>query len=301
MLIFTAAPSLLVIGAEEEIVFRNRAFKWVNPLPVDIQIPPGLTHQTFFSASMEQDVGYAIYLPPNYSDELAQRFPVVYYLHGGRPGNENRSLYLVPYIHEVISSGVVEPIIYVFINGGVLSHYNYESLESMGESLFVKELIPHIDSSYRTVSSRDGRAIQGFSQGGRGATRIMFKFPELFSSGAVGGGAYSVEKQIADSRGIEYDTRVKDPVEYDVGEGNDAFTLARQYSENNGPKLEIALWVGTEGFNYDSVVDYMKFLDSLNISYKTYSVGGVGHNANALYQSIGEELMKFHSNAFSIP
>ena len=31
--------------------------------------------------------------------------------------------------------------------------------------MFVKELIPHIDSTYRTIAKRSGRGIEGFSQG----------------------------------------------------------------------------------------------------------------------------------------
>jgi enterochelin esterase-like enzyme len=35
----------------------------------------------------------------------------------------------------------------------------------MGCDVFVKELIPHIDSTYRTIAKRSGRGIEGFSQG----------------------------------------------------------------------------------------------------------------------------------------
>jgi enterochelin esterase-like enzyme len=75
----------------------------------------------------------------------------------------------------------IEPTIYVFPNGGPMSWYNYTQKEqALGEDVFVKQLIPHIDHSYRTIAKRGGRAIEGFSQGGRGTTRIMFKYPERF-------------------------------------------------------------------------------------------------------------------------
>ena len=47
-------------------------------------------------------------------------------------------------------------------------------------------------------------------------------------------------------------------------------------------------------------IDYMKSLNGLEIDYKVYIVGGVGHNPDALYQEIGGELMDFHSDAFTI-
>lgn len=288
--------------AEEEITFGGYTFKWVNPFPADLEKPPGLHHGSFQNPSMPREIGYAIYLPPQYSEDAGSRFPVVYYLHGGRPVSESRSVGLSKYLHEAMSTGVTAPAIYVYVNGGILSHYNYAPLESMGEDLFIKELIPFIDSNYRTIADRRGRAIQGFSQGGRGTTRNMFKYPELFSSAAAaaGGPGYSTEKQISESSGVEFDARGNIPVEYDFGKESDAYTLARKYAESDGPKLEIAFWIGTKGFNYEATIDYMKFLDGLEIDYKVYTVGGVGHNPDALYQEIGGELMDFHSDAFTI-
>jgi len=288
-------------GAEEPITYMGRVFQWVNPFPTGAEIAPGLSHKTFLSDSMNKEVGYTLFLPPQYELQADKRFPVVYYLHGGRPGSESRSLYLAPYLYEAMRTGETLPAIYVFVNGGVISHYNYPPLNSMAEDLFIEELIPHIDGNFRTVAERGGRAIQGFSQGGRGATRIMFKHSHLFSSGAAGGGAYAVEKMVAENDGVEYDTRMPNPQRLDFGIGNDAYTLAKNFAESGDQGLEIALWGGTAGFNYDSIIDYMTYLDSLDIDYKSYFVGGIPHNPNLLYQSIGIELMNFHANAFDLP
>lgn len=298
--ILSVTPFGQSFAADEGITFQGREFKWVNPFAEDWDVPPGVHHSTFQSASMGREVGYVIYLPQQYIENPDVRLPVVYYLHGGRPGSETRSVALLTPLIDAVSSGAAEPAIYVFVNGGIVSHYNYAPLDSMAEDLFVKELIPHIDSNYRTIADRSGRAIQGFSQGGRGVSRAMFKFPELFSSAAAGGAAYSVERLISENDGVEYDTRTVNPMRFDFGAGNDAYSLAREYAESDKPRIEIALWGGTKGFNYTSIVDYMEFLDSLDISYKTYIVGGVGHNPSALYQEIGEELMNFHGDAFEV-
>lgn len=298
-LILLCAPILR--AADEPITYMGRIFQWVNPFPSGIEIPPGLSHETFLSSSLNHEVGYALFLPPQYATETDKQFPVVYYLHGGRPGSESRSLYLTPHLYKAMRNEETPPAIYVFVNGGVISHYNYPALNSMAEDLFIEELIPHIDDNYRTVADRSGRALQGFSQGGRGATRLMFKHAELFSSAAAGGGAYSIEKQISENNGVEFDTRMPNPQRLDFGDGNDAYTLAKEYAESEGLELEIALWGGTAGFNYDSIIDYMVYLDSLDIDYKSYFVGGVPHNPDLLYEAIGVELMNFHANAFDLP
>jgi endo-1,4-beta-xylanase len=145
---------------------------------------------------MNIPVGYCIYLPPGYASQKSsdRRYPVVYYLHGGRPGSETKSVRLSPVIDKAIRGGQVAPMIYVFVNGGEVSHYNYPEKNSLGEDVFVKELIPHVDATYRTLASRGGRGLEGFSQGGRGTTRIMFKHPQLFGSAAPGGAGHATEK-----------------------------------------------------------------------------------------------------------
>src|SRR5690242_696870 len=53
--------------------------RWSNPPK---KITPLVVHRTYHSAAMNCDVGYSIYLPPNYADATA-RYPVVYWLPGG--------------------------------------------------------------------------------------------------------------------------------------------------------------------------------------------------------------------------
>ena len=166
------ASTCLDIDAQEKKKNKKppKPFKWVNPLPKG-QWPTGLKHETFKSPSMKTDVGYCIYLPPAYKKSSRMRFPVIYYLHGGRPGSEIKSVRLIRYIDKAMREEKVADMIYVFVNGGRVSHYNTPQFDSMGEDVFVKELIPHIDANYRTINGREGRGIEGFSQGGRGTTR----------------------------------------------------------------------------------------------------------------------------------
>ncbi len=47
---------------------------------------------------------------------------------------------------------------------------------------FLQEFIPQIESKYRILPGRAGRAISGISMGGYGALRFAFAHPELFSA-----------------------------------------------------------------------------------------------------------------------
>jgi len=71
----------------------------------------------------------------------------------------------------------------VFPNGGRSTMYQ-DSADGrfMAETTFMKELIPHIDATYRTIADRKGRCIEGFSMGGRGSTHLAMKHPQTFCS-----------------------------------------------------------------------------------------------------------------------
>ena len=264
-------------------------FRWVNPLPKG-DWPPGLRHATFRSPSMKIDVGYCIYLPPGY-DECEFRYPVVYYLHGGRPGSETKSVKLTTFIHAAMSDQKVAPAIYVFVNGGEVSHYNSPEKNSLGEDVFVNELIPHIDSAWRTIAKREGRGLEGFSQGGRGTTRIMFRHPDLFCSAAPGGSGYATEKRISEENGRESDN-------LNFAPGYNTWDAAREYARHPQPPLKILVHVGTKGFNYECNLEYMQFLDSLKIPYERLIVPDVPHSAMLIYEKQGLALMKFHERNF---
>lgn len=266
-------------------------FSWVNPLK-PAQQHAGLEHHTFRSPSMKIDVGYCIYLPPTYA-ESSERFPVVYYLHGGRPGSETKSVALVPHLADAMKSGKVRPMIYVFVNGGPVSHYNLpERKQAMGEDVFIKELIPHIDQTYRTIADRSSRGLEGFSQGGRGTARIMFKYPGLFCSAAAGGGGHATEKRISEDNGKESENLIFAP-------GYNTWDLARKYAQHPDPKLNILVFVGTKDFNYEANLEYMELLSSLKIPFEKLIVPEVPHNAKQIYEKQGLTIMRFHARNFT--
>jgi enterochelin esterase-like enzyme len=160
---------------------------WNNDLGPDAY-PPGVTHRTFHSTSMNVDVGYCIYLPPEYSTNPNQRFPVIYTGTGQgwmSGANENQDMFFYP---PLLVSANIQPTILVSLMPGSNSKYMDAIPGSsmygvvMVETMIIKELITFIDATYRTRANQGGRAILGFSGGGQGALRLAFKYPELFSS-----------------------------------------------------------------------------------------------------------------------
>jgi len=162
---------------------------WDNPLPHSGYPGPVPIHGTYYSSAMNVNVGYNVVLPSKYDSHPGARFPVVYVLHGAS-GDENDFLLVTGLNAPVIGyinfdqSGIIV----VYPNGGRQSKY-YDAVpgslmygHEMVETTILYELIPHIDGNFRTISSREGRAIIGRSMGGLGALRLAFKRPDMFSS-----------------------------------------------------------------------------------------------------------------------
>lgn len=155
---------------------------WVNPPQPDQELPAGVSHHTFPSKAAGRDVGYCVYLPPDYEASGERRYPVIYNLHGNG-GNELTGMRSAEVLDEGIAAGRWPPIIMVFPNGGRSTFYkdSYDGKFPI-ETMFIKEFIPYIDGAYRTIAARHGRCIEGFSMGGRGSTRLAIKYPEMFCS-----------------------------------------------------------------------------------------------------------------------
>lgn len=272
-------------------------FSWVSPASEwkVKTLPKNVRHDTFKSPSMGIDVGYYVYLPDGYDAKKnkSKKYPVVYHLHGGRPGSESKSVSLSTFIDQAMRTKKIAPTIYVFPNGGPMSWYNYPQVKNgQGEDVFIKEMIPHVDATYRTFGTRAKRGIQGFSQGGRGTTRIIFKYPEMFGSTAPGGSGYEPEERIRDSNGVESPNVRFAP-------GYDAWTLAKAYSKRkDAPPLNPLIWVGTKGFNYEYNLKFMKYLDGLGIHYEKLIVPDAPHSTKIIYEKSGIELMQFHDRNF---
>jgi endo-1,4-beta-xylanase len=155
------------------------AYEWVDPDTVPL---PGTLYKTFHSATVKGDVSYLIYLPPDYDKQTDMRYPVLYGLpaSGGTPKRDGAEI--VRRANEAIRSSKILPMIVVMVNGlrGNTMYCDSRDGKWPLETVIIKDLIPHIDATYRTIAAREGRAVDGFSMGGFGAAHLGFKFPEVF-------------------------------------------------------------------------------------------------------------------------
>ncbi|MGM9735213.1 MAG: alpha/beta hydrolase [Candidatus Cryptobacteroides sp.] len=139
------------------------------------------------SSVLGRDVEYAVLLPRNYRDDVGKSYPVVYMLHGY---GDNHTSWNGKYLHAkerieaLEDAGMIGEMIYVFPDGYTSYYCNYYTGKFDYMDMFVTELVPLVDRSFRTVADRDHRALTGYSMGGFGAMVLAMKHPEVFSCSA---------------------------------------------------------------------------------------------------------------------
>jgi len=135
-------------------------------------------------------VTFTVYLPENYSTST-DRYPVVYHLHGIGGTYAGDQISTVPASLELaIASGIASPMILIFPDGYNDSFWadSYDGA-IMSETNIIKEIIPYVDNTYRTLNTRDKRIISGFSMGGFGTAKFITKYPDYFKAAVIYDGA----------------------------------------------------------------------------------------------------------------
>ncbi len=128
----------------------------------------------------------SIYLPPGYND-TDQSYPVIYYFHGLFWDNERmfEDGVVQATFDKAIAEGIIEPVIVVAPNYStptVGSFFENSSTSGRWIDFTMEELLPFIESRFRTLANKDSRGITGELMGGYGAFKLAMLYPEVFGS-----------------------------------------------------------------------------------------------------------------------
>jgi enterochelin esterase-like enzyme len=138
------------------------------------------------SAILGRDVHYAVYLPPDYAAS-ARRYPVVYLLHGYTDDESGWIQFGEVNLAAdgAIAEREIPPMIIVMPDAGVTFYINDAAGKVRYEDMFIQELIPFIDKTYRTRADREFRGVAGLSMGGWGTLVYALRHPDVFAAGAA--------------------------------------------------------------------------------------------------------------------
>src|SRR5208283_5384753 len=116
-----------------------------------------------------------VYTPPDYDTNLASRYPVLYLQHGmGEDARGWPTQGRVEFILDnLIAEGKAKPMLVVMDDGGISPGAMGGPRKGGGPvfwdkfaQVLIEDIIPMIDSTYRTIPDREHRAIAGLSLGG---------------------------------------------------------------------------------------------------------------------------------------
>ena len=134
------------------------------------------------SKLLASPVQYCVLLPPSYDSDKARRYPVLYFLHGlGQ--NEQALLDSGGWnlIQDLWEQKQIGEFLIVAPDGDRSFFINSrDGKRQRYEDFFVEELLPFIESHYRTKEGRRNRGITGVSMGGYGALHLALRHPDLF-------------------------------------------------------------------------------------------------------------------------
>lgn len=123
------------------------------------------------SPTLRYEIDTRLYLPPCYAAK-SERYPVLYLLHGlNFKEDQWEQLGVAAAADELIASGAIAPLIIVMPR---------DRRDARLDPALVKDLVPYIDATYRTVNAREARAIGGLSRGGGWAVHFGLKYADTF-------------------------------------------------------------------------------------------------------------------------
>lgn len=252
---------------------------------------PRVSFHTFKSQAAKSEVSYHVYTPPAYDAAQTTRFPVLYWLHGTE-GGVNHVRPVARMFHFAIRDEGVPPLIVVFVNG-LSKRLWTDSKDGLApiETVFIDELIPQIDQSFRTIASREGRILEGFSMGGYGAARIGFRHTELFGGISIlAAGPLDIEFEGPRATG----NPLREQILKDVCNGDMAYfksthpwTAAESNAEalrNSGTILRQA--VGSNDRTLALSQRFHEHLEKLKIQHEFHIVRDVGHDTLGLMEGL---------------
>ncbi|HJT80455.1 MAG TPA: alpha/beta hydrolase-fold protein [Chthoniobacterales bacterium] len=213
-------------------------------------------HRSTTSLGVAKD--FYVYIPADYSASPGRRYPALYLFRGHETEWINKNQDSTRGGHNIIdvyeqlrATGQVGPMILVFpgissddnsVSGMVTNFKSPELTAAPGigngrfEDYLLNDVIGYVDANYRTVATKLGRGVDGFSLGGFMSAKIAAQHPELFKTVGLFDGTHfysRVNCQMVDVADQTFLNAMFDPV---FGTPRDTAFAAL----NNGPSLVCA-------------------------------------------------------------
>lgn len=152
-----------------------------NPEPACMKEGGQIVLHELDTERLPHPLEFRVYLPPCYQEEKLRRYPVLYLIHGQSSTDEQWDLLGVDEAaDDLIAKNELPPFLIVMPRDRLWSQPDEDPF---GQAV-ASDLLPWIDTRYRTLAERFFRAVGGLSRGAGWAVHLGLSYWELF--GAIG-------------------------------------------------------------------------------------------------------------------
>jgi S-formylglutathione hydrolase FrmB len=182
-IVFALVPSNLLHSSQAQF---NDDRRRTDLSPISLPGGSRIEFNSFDSKCLGSPERYSVFLPPSFSKNPSQTYPVIYFLHGLI--NDETSWTVERYgqiqntLEQMILSGKLPEFIMIHPRGDNSFYCNYIDGSKRYEDLIAQELIDYMEANYRAKKGRENRAIAGTSMGGYGALKIAMKYPDRYAA-----------------------------------------------------------------------------------------------------------------------
>lgn len=146
-------------------------------------IPHGHVRSIYYWSDinrMERHIN--VYVPAEYEANPNKKYPVLYLIHGWGEDENGWSVqgHMANIMDGLIASGKAVPMIVVMPSGDIKTNSDVREASGNITDIYIKNLIPYIDATFRTKADKQNRAMAGLSRGGMQTTMTVFSNMDLF-------------------------------------------------------------------------------------------------------------------------
>lgn len=223
-------------------------------------VPHGdIRMKRYYSAVSRSWRRFFVYTPAGYDTHTAEKYPVLYLLHGG--GEDERGWATQGktdlIMDNLIAEGKAKPMLIVMLDGNMASAgLNADALKAF-EAELTQAVIPFVEENYRVRKEPDSRALAGLSMGGIQTLYAGLYHTDMFAHlGVFSSGWLPFYQKVA----------------------NDQYEFIDKNKAAIDSQLRL-LWIamgGKEDIAYQNCQNMLKEFDTLKLKY-TYSEYPGGH------------------------
>jgi len=124
-----------------------------------------------------------VYVPAEYEKNPTKKYPVLYLVHGWGEDENGWSIqgHLGNIMDGLIASGKAVPMIIVMPSGDIKTNSDVRKASGDITEIYIKDMVPYIDKTFRTLTDRQNRAMAGLSRGGMQTTTTVFANMDKFA------------------------------------------------------------------------------------------------------------------------